>query len=82
LSSLSGKIVVVQCSPPEPQTSYIGVIAGGISAVIVTKHQYNLSEALVESIVLLQSYLIKMTRITTNTIATMTALIPPAIGPL
>jgi hypothetical protein len=36
LSSLSGKIVVVQCSPSEPQTSYIGPIAGGISAVIVT----------------------------------------------
>ena len=35
-----------------------------------------------ESVVLLQSYLIKMTRITTNTIVTMTALIPPAIGPI
>ena len=36
MSSLSGKIVVVQRSPPEPQTSYAGPIAGGISAVMVT----------------------------------------------
>jgi hypothetical protein len=35
LSSLSGKIVVVQRSASEPQTSYTGPIAGGISAVIV-----------------------------------------------
>jgi hypothetical protein len=41
-----------------------------------------LSAALVESIALLQSYLIKMIMITTNTIVTITALIPPAIGPI
>jgi hypothetical protein len=35
LSSLSGKIVVVQSSPPYPQTSNIGTIAGGIGGVIV-----------------------------------------------
>ena len=35
-----------------------------------------------ESVTLLQSYLIKMIRITTNTIVTITALIPPAIGPI
>jgi hypothetical protein len=39
-----------------------------------------LSEALVEGVVILLSYLIKMTRITTNTIATTTPPIPPAIG--
>jgi len=39
-----------------------------------------LSEALVEVVVLLLPYLIKMTRITTNTIATTTTPIPPAIG--
>jgi hypothetical protein len=35
LSSLSGKIVVVQLSPPEPQTSNIDPIAGGIGGVVV-----------------------------------------------
>jgi hypothetical protein len=35
LSSLSGKIVVVQPPPQEPQTSNIGPIAGGISGVVV-----------------------------------------------
>jgi hypothetical protein len=35
-----------------------------------------------ERIVLLLSYLIKMTRITTIIIATTTAPIPPAIGPI
>jgi hypothetical protein len=35
-----------------------------------------------EGVVLLLSYLIKMTRITTNTITTTTAPIPPAIGPI
>jgi hypothetical protein len=35
---------------------------------------------MVERIVQLLSYLIKMTRITTNTIATTTPPIPPAIG--
>jgi hypothetical protein len=36
----------------------------------------------VESIVLLQSYLIKMITITTNTIVTTTPLISPTIGPI
>jgi hypothetical protein len=36
LSSLSGKIVVVQCSPPEPQTGNIGPMVGGIGGVVVT----------------------------------------------
>ena len=35
MSSLSGKIVVVQLSPPEPQTSNIDAIAGGIGGVVV-----------------------------------------------
>jgi hypothetical protein len=35
LSSLSGKIVVVHLSPPEPQTSNIDSIAGGIGGVVV-----------------------------------------------
>jgi hypothetical protein len=35
LSSLSGKIIVVQLSPPEPQTSNIGPISGGIGGVVV-----------------------------------------------
>jgi len=35
LSSLSGKILVVQSSPLEPQTSTIGPIAGGIGGVAV-----------------------------------------------
>jgi hypothetical protein len=35
LSSLSGKIVVIQSSPPEPQTSNIDPIAGGIGGVVV-----------------------------------------------
>jgi hypothetical protein len=39
-----------------------------------------LSEALVERIVPLLSYLIKITRMTTTTIATTTPSIPPAIG--
>jgi hypothetical protein len=36
----------------------------------------------VERIALLLSYLIKMARITTNTIATITPPMPPAIGPI
>jgi hypothetical protein len=35
LLSLSGKIVVVQSSPPEPQTSNVGPITGGIDGVVV-----------------------------------------------
>jgi hypothetical protein len=35
LSSLSGKIIVVQLSPPEPQTSNIDAIAGCIGGVEV-----------------------------------------------
>ena len=35
MSSLSGKIVVAQLSPPEPQTSNIDAIAGGIGGVEV-----------------------------------------------
>jgi hypothetical protein len=35
LSSLSGKIVVTQLPPPEPQTSHIGPIVGGIGGVVV-----------------------------------------------
>jgi hypothetical protein len=35
LSSLSGKIVVVQLSPPYPQTSNIDPIAGCIGGVVV-----------------------------------------------
>jgi hypothetical protein len=35
LSSLSGKIVAVQLSPPEPQTSNIDAIAGCIGGVVV-----------------------------------------------
>jgi hypothetical protein len=35
LSSLSGKKVVVQLSPPEPQTSNIDAIAGCIGGVVV-----------------------------------------------
>jgi hypothetical protein len=35
LSSLSGKIVVVQLSPPEPRTSNFDPIAGGIGGVVV-----------------------------------------------
>jgi hypothetical protein len=38
LSSLSGKIVAVQLSPPEPQTSNIDAIArciGGVEVAIV-----------------------------------------------
>jgi hypothetical protein len=35
LSSLSGKIVAVQLSPPEPQTSIINPIAGGIGGAVV-----------------------------------------------
>jgi hypothetical protein len=34
LSSLSGKIVVLQPPPQEPQTSNIGPIAGGIGGVV------------------------------------------------
>jgi hypothetical protein len=34
LSSLSGKIVAVQLSPPEPQTSNIDAIAGCIGGVV------------------------------------------------
>ena len=33
--SLSGKIVVVQSSPPQPQTSNIDPIAGGIDGIVV-----------------------------------------------
>jgi hypothetical protein len=35
LLSLSRKIVVVQSSPPEPQTSNVDPIAGGIGGVVV-----------------------------------------------
>jgi hypothetical protein len=35
LSYLSGKIVVVQSSPPEPKTSNVDPIAGGIDGVVV-----------------------------------------------
>jgi hypothetical protein len=35
LSSLSGKIVAVQLSPPEPQTSNIDAIAGCMGGVVV-----------------------------------------------
>ena len=35
MSSLSGKIVVAQLPPPEPQTSHIGPIVGGIGGVVV-----------------------------------------------
>jgi hypothetical protein len=35
LSSLSGKIVAVQLSPPEPQTSNINPITGDIGGVVV-----------------------------------------------
>jgi CDP-diglyceride synthetase len=35
LSSLSGKIVVIQLSPPEPQKSNIDAIAGCIGGVLV-----------------------------------------------
>ena len=35
MSSLSGKIVVAQLPPPEPQTSNIGPIVGGIGGVVV-----------------------------------------------
>jgi hypothetical protein len=35
LSYLSDKIVVVQLSPPEPQTSNVDPIAGGIGGVVV-----------------------------------------------
>ena len=35
MSSLSGKIVVVQTPPQEPQTSNIGPIAGGIGGLVV-----------------------------------------------
>ena len=35
MSSLSGKKVVVQLSPPEPQTSNIDAIAGCIGGVVV-----------------------------------------------
>jgi len=35
LSSLSGKKIVVQSSPLDPQTSTIGHIAGGIGGVAV-----------------------------------------------
>jgi hypothetical protein len=35
LLTLSGKIVVVQSSPPEPQTSNVGPITGGIDGVVV-----------------------------------------------
>ena len=35
MSSLSGKIVVLQPPPQEPQTSNIGPIAGGIGGVVV-----------------------------------------------
>ena len=35
MSYLSGKIVVVQLSPPEPQTSNVDPRAGGIGGVIV-----------------------------------------------
>jgi hypothetical protein len=35
LSSLSGKIVAVQLSPPEPQRSNIDAIAGCIGGVVV-----------------------------------------------
>jgi hypothetical protein len=35
LLSLSGKIVVVQSSPPEPQTSNVGPITGGIDGLVV-----------------------------------------------
>ena len=35
MSSLSGKIVVLQSSPPYPQTSNIDPIAEGIGGVIV-----------------------------------------------
>ena len=41
-----------------------------------------LSWDLLKKIVLLQSYLIKMITITTNTIVTITPLIPPTIGPI
>ena len=33
--SLSGKIVLVQSSPPEPQTGNVDPIAGGIDGVVV-----------------------------------------------
>jgi hypothetical protein len=36
VSPLSGKIVVVQLSPPEPQKSNIDAIAGCIDGVLVT----------------------------------------------
>jgi hypothetical protein len=36
LSSLSGKIVVVQRSPQEPQTTNIAPMVGGIGGVVVT----------------------------------------------
>jgi hypothetical protein len=35
-NSYPGKIVVVQCSPPDPQTSNIGPMVGDISGVVVT----------------------------------------------
>jgi hypothetical protein len=35
LSYFSDKIVVVQLSPPEPQTSYVDPIAGGIGGVVL-----------------------------------------------
>ena len=35
MSYLSGKIVVVQLSPPEPQTINVDPTAGGIGGVIV-----------------------------------------------
>ena len=35
MSSISGKIVVVQLSPPYPRTSNIYSIAGGIGGVVV-----------------------------------------------
>ena len=35
MSYLSGKIVVVQLSPPEPQTSNVDLRAGDIGGVVV-----------------------------------------------
>lgn len=49
---------------------------------ILNIDQDYLSWDLLKKIVLLQSYLIKMITITTNTIVTITPLIPPTIGPI